>query len=59
MNRYIVTWSKTYHIRGEEIVEAHSRLEAEDEVEEKIGDYEGSLHWDPDANFVEAIELRC
>jgi len=57
MNRYLVTWSKTYHYSGEEIVEANSLLEAEEEVEEKLGDYTGSLK--SNETSVEATELRC
>ena len=57
MNKYIVIWSKTYRYSGEEIVEANSLLEAEEEVEEKLGDYTGSLK--SNETSVEATELKC
>ena len=59
MNRYLVTWSKTYHHSGEEIVEANSLLEAEEEVGEKIGEHGGSPHKSEVETLVEATELRC
>ena len=57
MNRYLVTWSKTYRTSGEIIVEANSRLEAEEEVEEKI-EYPLEVS-EYNKTLVEATELRC
>ncbi len=62
MKKYAVTWSKTYYAHGEKVVEANSRVEAEEMIEEmieeNIGDYEGSMQWNPDENTVEAFELK-
>ncbi len=58
MKKYAVTWSKTYYAHGEEVIEANSRVEAEEMIEENIGDYEGSMQWSPDENTVEAFELK-
>lgn len=58
MKKYAVTWSKTYYAHGEEVIEANSRVEAEEVVEENIGDYEGSIQWYPDENIIEAFELK-
>jgi len=58
MKKYAVTWSKTYYAHGEKVVEANSRVEAEEMIEENIGDYEGSMQWNPNENTVEAFELE-
>ena len=58
MKKFAVTWSKTYYAHGEEVIEANSRVEAEEMVEENIGDYEGSMQWIPEENTVEAFELE-
>ena len=58
MKKYAVTWSKTYYAHGEEVIEANSRVEAEEMVEENLGDYEGSMQWNPDENTVEAFVLE-
>ena len=66
MNRYLVTWSKTYRTSGEVIVEANSLLEAEEEVEEKI-EYPLVIYpagkskcvSEYNETLVEATELRC
>ena len=58
MKKYAVTWSKTYYVHGEKVVKANSRVEAEEMVEENIGDYEGSMQWNPDQTTVEAFELK-
>jgi len=58
MKKYAVTWSKTYYVHGEQIIEANSRVEAEEIAEDNIGDYEGSMQWNPDENTVEAFELK-
>ena len=56
--KYAVTWSKTYYAHGEVIIEADSRVEAEEIAENQIGDFEGSLQWNPDQDTVEAFELK-
>ena len=58
MNRYLVTWSKTYYAHGEEVVTAKSEVDAQEIIEDKIGDLEGSMQYDPNENYVEAFELK-
>ena len=58
MSKYKVTWSKTYYASGEVEVEATSRMDAELKVEENIGDYEGSMQYNPDEDYVDAVEVK-
>jgi hypothetical protein len=58
MKKYAVTWSKTYYAHGEKIIMANSRVEAEEIAEDNMGDYEGSMQYDPNENYVEAFELK-
>jgi len=58
MKKFAVTWSKVYVAHGEEVVEADSRVDAEEMVENKIGNLEGSMQYKPDGNYVEAFELK-
>lgn len=53
MPKYIVYWSKVYYASGEEVVEAESADEAEDIVRDNLGDYTGSMQYDPDSDYVE------
>lgn len=56
MPKYIVEWSKTYYASGSVAVDASSSEDAEDVVRERMGDYEGSMQYDADKDFVEAYE---
>ena len=56
--KFAVTWSKAYYVCGEEIIEANSRVEAEEIADNNIGDYEGSMQYNPDQNYIEAFELK-
>lgn len=58
MGKYAVTWSKAYYAHGEVIIEANSRVEAEEIADDNIGDYEGSMQYNPDQNYIEAFELE-
>jgi hypothetical protein len=58
MEKYAVKWSKAYYAHGEVIIEANSRVEAEEIAEDNIGDYEGSMQYNPDQNYIEAFELE-
>jgi|TARA_R110000737_G_scaffold133914_1_gene165345 hypothetical protein len=58
MKLYTVTWSKTYYTHGEEIIEARSRVEAEEIAQRNSGDYEGSMLWNPDETTAEACFLK-
>ena len=56
MAKYLVDWNKAYHASGSVEVEANSNEEAEKRVRERMGDYEGSMQYDADKDFVEAYE---
>ena len=58
MKKYKVTWSKTYYASGEVEVEATSKMDAELKEEEKIGDYEGSMQYNPYEDYVDAVEVK-
>jgi len=54
MPNYKVYWSKRYYASGTVKIEADSFIEAEEIVRERIGNYEGSMQYDPDGDEVEA-----
>jgi hypothetical protein len=58
MKKYKVSWTKTYYASGEVEVEATSRMDAELKVEENIGDYEGSMQYNPDEDYIDAVEVK-
>ncbi len=51
---YKVHWTKTYYRSGVEEVKASSAKEAEDIVDNIIGNLEGSMQYDPDKNTIDA-----
>ena len=55
MKKYKVDWSKTYIASGTVEIEAESEEDAEIIAEENIGDYEGSMQYDPNENYVEVV----
>jgi len=56
MKTYRVYWTKRYFASGDLLVAADSEEHAQHIVNLKIGDLEGSLHYDPNEDEVEAIE---
>jgi len=56
MPKYTVTWSKTYYASGSVEIEANSNEEAETIVRGRMGDYQGSMQYDADKDFVESYE---
>jgi len=56
MPKYRIGWAKTYHVSGESIVEANSMSLAESIAHDKIGDWEGSMQYDPDEDRINYIE---
>ena len=54
MPKYDVEWNKTYYASGSVEIEANSSEDAEELVRDKMGDYEGHMEYDPDADEVEA-----
>jgi hypothetical protein len=57
MNNYSVYWSKTYTASGIVELEAPSLKDAEFAVSMDIGDYEGSMQYNPDLDMVEAYPI--
>ena len=45
---YEIAWVKNYHATGRELIKAESEEEALQIAEDNIGDYEGSMQYDPD-----------
>ena len=56
MKKYKISWCKTYYSSGEVEIEAESEEEAQIIAEENIGDYEGSMQYDPNENYIEVEE---
>ena len=48
MKTYEISWVKNYHATGSELIKAESEDEALKIAEDNIGDYEGSMEYDPD-----------
>ena len=55
MAKYKVQWSKTYYAFGDVEVEANSVAEAGKMVHENMGNYTGSMQYDPDRDQVEVM----
>jgi hypothetical protein len=53
--RYEVSWAKTYYATGTEVVEAYNETEAENIVLDNIGDYTGSMQYDPNEDYSEVL----
>ena len=51
--KYEVHWVKRYYSTGVFVVEADSKLRAEEKGDEFIGDQEGSMQYDPGGNEIE------
>lgn len=54
MPNYKVLWIKRYYVSGTVEIEAASFVEAEEIVLGSIGNYEGSMQYEPDGDEVEA-----
>ena len=54
MPKYDVEWSKTYYASGRVEIEANSKEDAKETVLERMGDYDGSMQYDADRDYVEA-----
>ena len=53
MNKYTVAWCKTYYSHGTEEIPAENSEEAEKIALENIGDYEGSMQYDPNEDYID------
>ena len=51
---YEIDWFKYYYTTGTVMIEASTEKEAIKIVEDNIGNYDGSLNWEPDKNFIES-----
>ena len=51
---YEIAWVKNYFVTGSELIEAENEEEAIKIVHANMGDYEGSMHYDPDADWAES-----
>lgn len=58
MPKYDVEWSKTYYASGRVEIEANSKEDAKETVLERMGDYDGSMQYDADRDYVEAYETK-
>ena len=56
MKKYKISWCKTYYSSGEVEIEAESEEDAQIIAEENIGDYEGSMQYEPNENYIEVEE---
>ena len=56
MKKYKISWCKTYYSSGEVEIEAESEEDAQIIAEGNIGDYEGSMQYDPNENYIEVEE---
>ena len=50
---YQISWVKNYFATGEELIEAESEEEAIEIAQANIGDYEGSMQYSGDDDWVE------
>ena len=57
MSKFIVDWSKTYYVSGTVEVEAANEDEAYSIVDDNIGDYTGSMQYDPNENYINVNTL--
>ena len=51
--KFKIYWSKTYYASGTKEIEAESSEEALAIAKDQVGDYEGSLQYDPDKDYFE------
>jgi hypothetical protein len=55
MAKYMAYWSKAYYAGGEVEIEADSEEQAYEIAFDNIGDYEGSMQYDPHGDLIEVI----
>ena len=55
MNKiYEIAWVKNYHMGNSVLIEAETEEEALEIARDNIGNYEGSMQYDPDEDWVES-----
>ena len=55
MSKYWVSWSKSYYSGGSLEIEADSAEQAYEIAQNNIGDYEGSMQYDPHGDLIEVM----
>ena len=51
---YQIAWVKNYHMGNSVLIEAETEEEAWQIARDNIGNYEGSMQYDPDEDWVES-----
>ena len=51
---YQIAWVKNYHMGNSVLIEAETEEEALEIARNNIGNYEGSMQYDPDEDWVES-----
>ena len=51
---YQIAWVKNYHMGNSVLIEAETEEEALQIARDNIGNYEGSMQYDPDEDWVES-----
>ena len=51
---YEIAWVKNYHMGNSVLIEAETEEEALEFARDNIGNYEGSMQYDPDEDWVES-----
>ena len=51
---YEIAWVKNYHMGNSVLIEAETEEEALQIARDNIGNYEGSMQYDPDEDWVES-----
>ena len=54
MKIYEIAWVKNYFATGSELISADSEEEALQVARDNMGDYEGSMEYTPEENWVES-----
>jgi|SaaInlV_100m_DNA_2_1039680.scaffolds.fasta_scaffold131894_1 hypothetical protein len=54
MKTYEIAWVKNYHMGNSVLIEAETEEEALEIARDNIGNYEGSMQYDPDEDWVES-----
>ena len=57
-NTYEIAWVKNYFARGSELIEADSEEEALQVARDNMGDYEGSMQYIPEEDWVESWGVK-
>ena len=56
--RYKIDWVKRYHASGSVVIQADTLNEAIKKAESEIGNYEGTMQYNPDEDEIEGAEIH-